>query len=206
MEYHKIRFGGTVKDWQTEISNMKKWAKERTESMYDQLKEYYTDSKSRYYDKNINLGTPVVTKVNEGLADCDSYIITVNDIPLTSGVFAGKLFTGRKYSISAERKSGGSEDIGWRVIFKDKLGNVVSNNVYDRPLCEVTPKVGLGSVEISLIASVSGIDEAYYSMKPVDVRYYNMQGVESASPSEGMNIIRYTYPDGSVSTEKLLIE
>jgi hypothetical protein len=36
------------------------------------------------------------------------------------------------------------------------------------------------------------------------VRYYNLQGVESTEPFNGVNIKVTTYSDGSRSTEKLL--
>lgn len=206
MEYHKEKYGGTMKEWQTELSNMKTWANERTENMYTQLRELFTDSKYKYYDAKLGLGVPVVTTINKEIADCGNYNVTINGIPLTRAVFDGKLYAGRKYSISAVTKDGSSDDIGWRVVCKDKKGAVLSNDVYDKPLCEVTPGSSVGSIEISLIGNVSAIDENCYSMEPVDMRYYNMQGIESSSPFDGMNIIRYTYPDGSVSTQKLLIK
>lgn len=196
MEYHKKKYGGTVNDWWTEIDRMKTWAKERTENMYAQLQDY----------SKFKLGAPVRTTVNDGASDCGNYVVTINDIPLTTGFFDGKLFTGRRYRICATRKSGGSDDIGWRVICRDKAGAVLSNTVYDKPLCEITPGSDVKGIEISLIGSISGIEDEYYSMEPVDVRYYNLQGIESSSPFEGMNVIRYTYPDGSVSVRKQMVE
>ena len=193
MEYHKNKYGGTVKDWRNELSRMKTWAKERTNNMYAQLKEY----------PDFKLGAMVNTTVN---AESGDYDITINGIPLTTSAFDGKLFASRKYSISVKRKSGSSDDIGWRVIQKDKAGAVLSNDVYDKPSFDIVPASSANKIEISVIGSISGVDESYYSMEPVSTRYYNMQGIESDSPFEGMNVIRYTYPDGSVSTEKLLIE
>ncbi len=193
MEYHKKLYGGTVREWYQELDNMKKWAAERTESMYAQLKEYPT----------FQLGTPVPSTINKAGG---SYKINVNDIPLATGMFDGKLFAGRKYTVKAARANGDSRDLGWLLAVYDSRGGIIDSRVIASPTMEYTPVSSAANIVISVLDGVSGIDGNRFNAEPVSVEYINMQGMESAAPFQGMNIIRYTYPDGTVTTEKLLVE
>ena len=52
---------------------------------------------------------------------------------------------------------------------------------------------------------VTGVQELKGAMKAVEsVRYYNMMGMESKTPFEGINIVVTRYTDGSTSTTKIL--
>ena len=52
---------------------------------------------------------------------------------------------------------------------------------------------------------VTGVQELKGAMKAVEsVRYYNMMGMESKKPFEGINIVVTRYTDGSTSTTKIL--
>ncbi len=193
MEYHKMLYGGGMNDWYTEIDRMKTWAKERTESMYAQLKEYF------------NFDTLIKAKINDNMADYADFNVTVNGIPLATGLFDGKLFAGRTYSISAARKSGGSNDIGWRVVCRNNAGQVISNDIHNGPSFDITPNSSISEITISVIGSITDVNEPISINEPVNIRYYNMHGVESDRPFNGMNIKRSTYSDGTISSEILLI-
>ena len=52
---------------------------------------------------------------------------------------------------------------------------------------------------------VTGVEELNVLMKDVEsVRYYNIMGMESEKPFEGINIVVTRYTDGSTSTAKIL--
>lgn len=42
--------------------------------------------------------------------------------------------------------------------------------------------------------------------EPVDVSYYSVCGVASATPQKGINIVKYTYRDGSVKSKKMVVK
>ena len=62
-------------------------------------------------------------------------------------------------------------------------------------------------VEITLVKTGDVIDaiNTIETMKNVtSVKYYNVQGIESATPFDGVNIVVKTYEDGSKTTSKIL--
>ena len=56
----------------------------------------------------------------------------------------------------------------------------------------------------SSMGNVTTVDEVTTARTVVNVRYYNMMGVESSKPFDGFNIIVTTYSDGSRSSRKVL--
>ena len=50
----------------------------------------------------------------------------------------------------------------------------------------------------------TGVEKVDGERELVNVRYYNMMGVESASPFEGVNIVVREYSDGSRIATKVL--
>lgn len=186
MPYHKALYGGKASDWETELRNMKSWSVSRTASMYSQLKDYF------------KLGTPVPVTVTQDLPA--SWKIAINGIPLSTSVFDGKMYSSRKYTIQVSTEDGTPEDLGWRVIRVSSTGSETEEIVFS-PTVEISPN-GESSISVELLDGVSGIERSLYLADPVSVTYYNMQGVPSHVPYQGVNIIRSTYPDGTVSVDK----
>ena len=56
----------------------------------------------------------------------------------------------------------------------------------------------------SSMGNVTTVEEVSTARTIVNVRYYNMMGVESSKPFDGFNIIVTTYSDGSRSSRKVL--
>lgn len=190
MEYHKKKYGGTVKEWQTELSNMKKWAKERTASMYAQLQDYFS------------LAKPIPSQIGD---ESGTTSISINDIILRTGAFDGKLFPNRTYKIKAASTDGPTVDVGWHVVCRDSNGNVISDQIKTVPEFYFTPQTSYASLTFTVLHNVSDvrmIDEN--AGTPVSITYYNMQGVQSDIPFDGVNVVRSIYPDGSAKTEKVI--
>ena len=51
---------------------------------------------------------------------------------------------------------------------------------------------------------ISGVTDVLGTKQAVSVRYYNVAGQVSATPFEGVNIVRTTYTDGTTSTHKVI--
>ena len=192
MKYHKQLYGGSSSAWENEVSNMKSWGKRRTPEMYEQLKSYF------------GLGTAANATINKGLSDYSSYNIEINGIPVNTHVFDGKLYSGREYTVSGVYADGSYDVIGWQ-LKKTVNGNTRTTTVMEP---EITFSIASNVTDVSLTAirGATGITAPDDVMEPSDVTYFNLQGVSSATPFNGVNIIRYTYPDGSVSVTKEFLE
>lgn len=54
--------------------------------------------------------------------------------------------------------------------------------------------------------TVTGVESANAAKTVASVKYYNIAGIESAQPTQGINIVKTTYTDGSQSVAKKLIK
>lgn len=194
MTYHKALYGGTVSDWEKEITTMKTWAKERNTSLYSQFYSYF------------KLGAPIPARIENDPAETGIDKLQINGIPLTTGKFDGKLYTAREYEISAKGNSLESgEEMAWRVLCTDSRGSVLRDEVLNSETFKLTPASGTALIRlIPTTGAPSGVQPA--DATATEIMYYNLQGVASSVPFEGMNIVRYIFPDGSSLTEKLLNE
>ena len=59
-------------------------------------------------------------------------------------------------------------------------------------------------LDMSVRGNVTAVTDILGGKVVESVRYYNIMGVESAEPFEGVNIVVTRYTDGSVSTVKVL--
>lgn len=51
---------------------------------------------------------------------------------------------------------------------------------------------------------VTGVEDVFGAKEVKSVRYFNIMGVESAEPVDGVNIVVTTYTDGTSSSAKML--
>ncbi len=63
---------------------------------------------------------------------------------------------------------------------------------------------GIYPLDMSNGGNLTAVSELLGSKEIESVRYYNVVGVESAEPFEGVNIVVTRYTDGSISTIKVL--
>lgn len=193
MPYYKQAYPSinSYDNWKSELIRMKRWIGDRNESMYDQLQEYF------------GLGNPIPVTINQDVVSQASYDISVNGIPLQTHAFDGKLFANRDYTVSATYSNEAYQIVGWQIVRFTDLGEQVELRY--EPELTLNLDDGLNSVAITAIRQSTGIgtpdDEL---MQPVSVRYLNLSGIESDRPFPGLNLIRHTYPDGSISVEKRL--
>lgn len=75
---------------------------------------------------------------------------------------------------------------------------------------EFAPKTQQASVwNLRLVEAYSGTSissPAVEKSEPVSVSYYSVCGVASDTPLKGINIVKYTYSDGSVKSKKMVIK
>ena len=70
-----------------------------------------------------------------------------------------------------------------------------------------TPDATVTAFSIDAIGGVSGVESYDNDLLEIkNIIYYNTAGVPSDNPYKGLNIVRYIYEDGSMSTEKQYME
>lgn len=180
--------------WDSEINGMKSWANSRTQFMRSYLSSFFS------------LGKEVPATVGIiGAPDAWTYNITINDIPLTQGIFDGSLYSGRNYLLKGDCLDSQYEIVAWDVTTTNTSGISTTDRVMSKVL-EITPDNNMRKITIVAVKGVNGI-ESTDSDDAVVVRtiYTNAQGISSDEPFDGINIIRYMFEDGTSYSEKKLI-
>lgn len=181
--------------WENEINRMKRWTGERTDNMYEQLKDYFS------------LGSLVSAKVNESVSSASYYNITINGVPLTKGVLDGKLFAGREYLFDGDYNDTKYDVIGWEVTTQSASGTWNTQQYFDEQLTYIIPE-GTKSFSINSILGTNGIEENVVEdvLQIVNTVYYNAQGISSDVPFKGLNNVKHTLQDGRIVIEKQYIK
>ena len=181
--------------WENEINNMKRWTGERTDNMYKQLRDYFS------------LGSLVSAKVNESVSSASYYNITINGVPLTKGVFDGKLFAGREYLFDGDYNDTKYDVIGWEVTTQSASGTWNTQQYFEEQLTYIIPE-GTKSFSINSILGTNGIEENVVEdvLQIVNTVYYNAQGISSDVPFKGLNNVKHTLQDGRIVIEKQYIK
>lgn len=181
--------------WTNEVNNMKSWAEKRTESMYNQLRDFF------------GLGKLVNATVNNSVTSSSYYNITINDVPLTKGVLNGKLFAGREYIFKGSYYDEQYEIIGWNVETVSSSNERSQQQFFEKNLSYIIPE-GTKSFAINAILGANGIEAVHNSDigNVVNTVYYNTQGISSDIPFKGLNNVKYTLEDGSIIIQKKFIE
>ena len=186
---------GMSKNWNNEVESMKKWGAARIPAMYSQLQERF------------GLGNIIPAKVNTNVKkmDCKYYIVSINGVPLTEAKFNGSLYTDREYRFEGSHKKNGYEILGWNLT--ETVNGVERKSTLWGSTVSYTPDATVSSFYIEAIGGVSGVESYERDMVEIkDVIYYNTSGVPSRDPYKGLNIVKYIYEDGTVSTEKIYTE
>lgn len=181
--------------WENEINRMKRWTGERTDNMYEQLKDYFS------------LGSLVSAKVNESVSSASYYNITINGVPLTKGVLDGKLFAGREYLFDGDYNDTKYDVIGWEVTTQSASGTWNTQQYFEEQLTYIIPE-GTKSFSINSILGTNGIEENVVEdvLQIVNTVYYNAQGISSDVPFKGLNNVKHTLQDGRIVIEKQYIK
>lgn len=192
-DYFKALYSINAKNsWKNEINNMKNWTKERPGHMYNQLRDYFS------------MGHLVDSRVNSGVTNAASYKIRINGVPLTKGIFDGKLFAGREYNFEGGVNDSQYAIIGWEVTTTDMWGTTNRQQLFEESLNYIIPE-GTKSFSINAIRGLNGIEEIERETLDADVvrvTYYNLHGVASDVPFSGVNSVKVEMSDGSVVVEK----
>lgn len=181
--------------WENEINRMKRWTGERTDNMYEQLKDYFS------------LGSLVSAKVNESVSSASYYNITINGVPLTKGVLDGKLFAGREYLFDGDYNDTKYDVIGWEVTTQSASDTWNTQQYFEEQLTYIIPE-GTKSFSINSILGTNGIEENVVEdvLQIVNTVYYNAQGISSDVPFKGLNNVKHTLQDGRIVIEKQYIK
>lgn len=193
--FHTLYSINSKGGWENEINNMKRWTGERTDNMYKQLRDYFS------------LGNLVSAKVNESVSSASYYNITINGVPLTKGVFDGKLFTGREYLFDGDYNDTKYDVIGWEVTTQSASGTWNTQQYFEEQLTYIIPE-GTKSFSINSILGTNGIEENVVEdvLQIVNTVYYNAQGISSDVPFKGLNNVKHTLQDGRIVIEKQYIK
>jgi len=190
--YQQVQSLRSYSSWVSEINNMKKWAKDRPKEMYKHLKDFFST------------GAMVAATVNCDILSPDRYTVSINDINLATHTFDGYLYAGRTYTIQGSYDDSVHEMLGWEVQITED-GVTRTETVYGTSY-EITPTEGMTGIKVNSIRGTAGVPDPETLDKPIEsVVYYNVVGIPQATPWEGLNIVRYTFTDGTTASEKKVI-
>jgi len=87
---------------------------------------------------------------------------------------------------------------------EDFDGNGTVLSVENVRLCTRKSKVYLADDALAQVGVNTGVEQTVADKQVASVRYYNIQGQESETPFNGVNIVVTTYTDGTSTTAKVL--
>lgn len=152
--------------YSTELSNAKRWVRNRTDYFYRHIAEYY------------DMGTPRAVSIDKDRTD--NIRLTVNGITLSGRSFDGKYFEGATMIVTGVDEATEYPVEAWIVDMKSAAGEITSTSYSTASLAFTVP-VGVQSVTVSSVPSSSSISDAVAA--PVDaldplapVNVYDMQG------------------------------
>lgn len=175
--------------WESEISNMKSWSDSRTPFMRSYLGSFFS------------LGNEVAATIGVGVSDASTYNISINDVPLTSGVFDGSLYTNRDYKINGNCINSDYAIVAWDVTTTTNSGLVTTDRIMNETL-DISPNSSIKKIEIKAVKGVNGVEYIDSDIAVERIIYINTQGIVSDEPFDGINIVRYIMSDGSSYSEK----
>ena len=151
--YHRKLINEWWPNYSSELSQAQRWLKNRTADYYTQLGNYYS------------LNSPIVMKINadaqaSALAGVD---IQFNGVTLSSGVFDGKFFAGRKITLKGSPKADVHDGVmpynvdKWTVTLQTSTGKTVTD--YPGNTLEITMPSCYSMVVEANLAVADGISE-----------------------------------------------
>ena len=159
---HRAKYptwGGNSRD---EINNnfekAKKWLAGYTESGWWGMTITYPsrpDNFLSHLSAQWNLGTAIPVTINKGVTDLPTDV-TVNDIPLSAGVFDGKFFPNRQLTITATAPEGQMVK-GWKVITTPKAGSPQTQQ-YDGSTLMLTPTNSQSIAIEAILGDMTSVD------------------------------------------------
>lgn len=161
---HRKLFNQWWPNYDTELSNAQSWIRNRTASLYSQMRSYYS------------LGYESTVKINQSLSEdqLGSISVSFNDIPLSKGQFDGKFFAGRLVtlkggpSFDAEGQSSGLTVTGW------KLERNGSTTHIEGDVCEFT--MNSGTVTVTAILGEAALEQIREDTSEADTPIYDLRG------------------------------
>lgn len=141
--YHRKLINQWWPNYDQELSNARKWLRQRTAEYYKQLGNYY------------KLGSPIPMTVNKDFMNAYQTTIMFNDIPLSENVFDGCFFANRNISITANAPEGQIVK-GWKVKTTLTSGSVQTKEVAGSQLTMTMPSCKALSIE-SILGQDTGI-------------------------------------------------
>ncbi|MBQ7420385.1 MAG: CotH kinase family protein [Prevotella sp.] len=182
--YHRKLINQWWPNYSSELSTARNWLTQRTDIFYHQLADYYS------------LGTPTKLSINKEVTTLGNIQVSVNDVPLTQGVFDGKFFAGRSVTLHAT-PADGQQVTGWDITITPTTGTSTNSHVdgdtytFTMPTCsKMVINAVLGATAINTIKQG----------KVQNAQYYSIDGKSLSQPQHGINIIRMS--DGT--TKKVI--
>jgi len=183
--YHRKLYNEWWPNYGEELNKARNWLSRRTSIFYKQLADYY------------KLGTPTPLTVNKGMTDLGNIQVTINDIPLSEGVFDGKFFGGR--SVRLDAAPGDDKQVtGWDITTVSTNGTVTQTHIDGAAYTFTMPTSG--NVAIKAVTGTTAI-RAVKRENGNETQYYSIDGKRLSQPQRGINIVRMS--DGT--TKKVTV-
>ena len=131
------------------------------------------------------------------MTDLGNIQVTINDIPLSEGVFDGKFFGGR--SVRLDAAPGDDKQVtGWDITTVSTNGSVTQTHIDGAAYTFTMPTSG--NVTIKAVIGVTAI-RAVKRENGNETQYYSIDGKRLSQPQRGINIVRMS--DGT--TKKVTV-
>ena len=163
--FHRELINKWWPNYNEELTNARKWVKQRTSNFYKFLADYY------------KVGNPTGLTINNSNS---AVAITVNGITLSQPTFNGKFFANRELTISGQAPDD-KQIKGWHItgaINEDKEGTILN----------MTMPTGSITVE-PIMEDASGIETVEWNHETAPKNYYNLQGIRQQHLQPGINIV-----------------
>ena len=173
------------------FENAKKWLTGYTETSYNwwtQKQETTvhpsrTDNFLSHLSNQWSLGTAFPVTINKGVTDMPE-TVSVNDIPLSEGVFDGKFFPNRQLTIVATAPEG-KVVTGWKVVTTANSGSK-STKEYEGAELVMTPKSCKSIAIEAVLGETNGIEDIMAAdVKQQTSDIYDLLGNKVATPQKG---------------------
>ena len=151
------------------------WLNQRTNIFYSQLANYY------------KLGTPVTLLITQAVEPAERAAVSFNGIKLSEGVFNGKFFADRAFTLEATAPEG-KVISGWRII-QVGGGSTTSTREVAGPQLSMMMPACTRLIITPIQGDASGIEQLATTPHNRPDAIHTLSGQRLSSPRKGINIV-----------------
>ena len=167
--FHRKLFNEWWPNYNSELTKARIFLNKRTNIFYQQIADYY------------HLGTPITLSVNKGMDDLGNIQFTINEIPLSEGIFNGRFFGGREVRLNAT-PADGKQVTGWDITINNETVQHVDGAAYSFTMPTS------GTVAIKAVLGTTDIHTVNAAKNTANQKVYDLQGRQVNADYKGIQI------------------